>query len=206
MEKVTFAPLIELLKENGENLNQLLRSIRTSSPTLDSGQIPVWFKQVIEPVFSAVHLHDPTKSRKVFDLLYRETLAILSGNFDRTLARDSLLLLGQNPALTASNPGQVFRALRSAVRKIAHISMPAAEKWLELMHRSMPMIKNYPELLKIGRIAAWRCGMAHLRGLIDDPASLAPEIMLLIFSGDKGRPAELKRRWEPNQPPIAAGA
>jgi len=69
MEKISCQPLIELLRENAESLNQLLKSFNNGSKRLNTDSIPGWFKEVIEPVFIAVHQHNPTLSRRVFDAL-----------------------------------------------------------------------------------------------------------------------------------------
>ncbi len=210
MEKVTYAPLIALLQENAETLNQTLRSARAVSHQIDTADVPVWFAGVIEPVFTAIHQHDQKHSQKLFDILFRDMLSVLASpaaKADFAMNKDSRLLTALNPALTATNPTRVLKALTSAWPRISRYSPEAAKKWISMMQQIMPMIKDLKELLAAGRLAAWRCGMAHLRERVDVSAISDQRIMELIFSDEKDLTSNLKRRWNPGKitSAIAAG-
>lgn len=198
MEKLTYKPLLELLQENAENLNQVLKSFATSAGGLDSTQIHFWFKQMIEPVFIAVHEHDATKSRRVFDVVYRFMLKALTSKLDQSLAFRLALLLQLNPALFALNPGRMLNAIHAALLRISRHSPEAAEKWLEIMEQIVPLLQHEKELLESGRIAAWRCGLAHLRSLITDLNAIDTKIATIIFADEKEPTQILSRRWPEN--------
>ncbi len=204
MEKITFTPLIELLEARAEALERAIEAAKVKNLRLT--EVPSWFKNVIEPVFSALFQHDPEIAARLFEPLFRNMLKVLCGNYNVPMMGACDLLIAANPAVTGSVA--VLDAFNTALRKIGRISQAAAEKWLKLMQRIVPLAGSRDELLDAGKVAAWRCGMAHLRGLIADPQTLNPEILLLIFSGDKGCLAELKRRWNSDsaQTPIAVGA
>lgn len=198
MEKVTFPPLIALLQESSESLNQILGSAHATNLRLNSEEIPAWFKEVIEPVFQAIYDHNQALSRKVFDALFRDMLAALSvtGTMtDLNMLKQCRLLLKLNPAVTAANPDRVLKSLNTAVTRIYKHSQPAARLWISLMQKIVPLVKTHQELLSTGRVAAWRCGMAHLRELIDCPASINAQISALIFADENCTPDKLKNRW-----------
>ncbi len=188
MEKISCLPLIELLRENAENLNQMLKSFNNGPGRLNTDAIPGWFKEVIEPVFIAVHQHNPAMSRRVFDALYNDMLQTLSsaaGHQSSQLLRSCRLLLTQNPALAAVNPGRLIKTLSVATTRISRHSITAAEKWLELMQKIFAAAGNIDQLLLAARFAAWRCGMAHLRYLTGSLSSLEPVLRDLIFADEK---------------------
>lgn len=202
MEKITYAPLIALLQENAEALNQNLRSARATSNQLDTADVPVWFVAVIEPVFKAVHQHDQTRSRKLFDVLFRDMLSVLAspaGKADFTVNKACRLLTTLNPALTAGNPARIIKALTSARQRISRYSPQAAQMWISLMQQVMPLIKDLSELLAAGRLAAWRCGMAHLRRRLDVSAISDQRIISLIFADEKDPAQSLEHRWNPGK-------
>lgn len=210
MEKVTFQPLKALLKENAGNLNQILASFQAGGRRLNTHDIPAWFKEVIEPVFVAIHSHNETAAPKVFDALFSDMLAALSmpiAAIDHDILKNSRLLLQLNPALTAANPGRVLKALGSAAARIFKQSQSSARAWLALMQKIVPLAKTFKELLSTGRIAAWSCGMAHLRELIDWPATINPQIAAIIFADEKCQTDDLKSRWgsEKGTRHLAAG-
>ncbi|PKL44083.1 MAG: hypothetical protein CVV42_19665, partial [Candidatus Riflebacteria bacterium HGW-Riflebacteria-2] len=100
MEKIACKPLIELLQENAESLNQALRQTAAAASRFDPASVPAWFKSVIEPIFEAVYQHDKTRSRKVFDVLFRDMIEVLAAGTagtDFELRRDCRLLLLPNP-------------------------------------------------------------------------------------------------------------
>ena len=206
MEKVTFPPLIAILQENADVLNQTLRSSSVVSGRLRIAEVPAWFSEVIEPVFTAVYQHDQTRSRKLFDVLFRDMLAVLASsttNLEFELAKSCRLLIGLNPAITAVNTARILTPLATALQKISRHSQKAACQWLSLMEKIVPLAKDGDELLAVGRIAAWRCGMAHLRGRIVVSAELNPRIVAIIFPDEKCEPDQLKRRWNSDKTPSA---
>lgn len=198
MEKISCQPLIELLRENAESLNQLLKSFNNGSRRLNTDAIPGWFKEVIEPVFIAVHQHNPTLSRRVFDALYNDMLQTLSsaaGQQSNQLLRSCRLLLTQNPALTATNPARLIKILSVATLRISRHSIAAAEKWLALMHKIFAAAGSIDQLLLAARFAAWRCGMAHLRHLTSSLSKLEPGLRNLIFADEKISEDDLSKSW-----------
>lgn len=208
MEKVTFSPLIAILTENAEMLNQALAV--TGLVSRGTTSIPDWFSGVIEPVFVAVYKHDKTRSRKVFDVLFRDMLNLLQGSSlaDSELSRDCRLLLRLNPALAAAHPARILSAMTTALKKIVRHSHKAAQAWIELMQRIVPLVTDVDQMLAAGRLAAWRCGMAHLRDLAAIPAELDPRIVAIIFADENTSAEQFRQRWGVSQKPVvtAAGA
>jgi len=197
MEKIVCKPLIELLRENADALNQALRQAAATSNRFDPAVVPVWFKHVVEPIFAAVHELDKTRSRKVFDVLFRDTIDFLASGTagaDFELHQACRLLLLLNPKLTAANPSRLLRSLTAAVKKILRHSTAAARAWIAMMQKIVVLVVDLDELLVAGRFAAWRCGMAHLRQQLDFERRPKPEIISAVF-GDMPFGPDLKRPW-----------
>ena len=207
MEKVTFKPLVELLKRESENLNQTLKSFRTTCGNLDTEKIPVWFKEVIEPVFIEVNAVDADKSMRVFRELYRFMLQQLVSRADDRRARSCALLLKENPRLAAAHSSKLLSQLFLAQSRIEKHSQSAANEWLSVMGQIMPLTDDMNELLAAGRVAAWRCGMAHLRGLICDTEKVCKQIQKIIFSDQNIDLKENFKRWSSKDEtePLAVG-
>lgn len=210
MEKVSFQPLIEHLKENAANLNQMLNSLRTTDPRFNCDSIPAWFKNVIEPVFIAVHNYNPLRGPAVFDILFRDMLKVLlpgpaETSHDIKLNCRCLLLL--NPPITAAEPRRLLETLITGLSRLNRYSDAAAEKWISLMQQILPLAKSMEDVLAAGRVAAWRCGMAHLRIIMPCPSTLDDKIREVIFPGENCHPLALKRRWNFGEAtePVAAG-
>lgn len=201
MEKVTFVPLTELLEENAENLNQQLKYCSSGRRDFDFRQIPVWFKQVIEPVFAAVYDQDESLARRTFDMLFSFMIKALCSGGDGVVARKTACLLSLNPALIAGNPGRMLGKLYSAAQKISRHDAQKTDNWLELMSKIMPLVSEEAELLKAGRVAAWRCGMAHLRLLSQDYQDLPGDILKVIFAEEAQNPEKLLQRWVDKKEP-----
>jgi hypothetical protein len=209
MEKIVCKPLIELLRENANSLNQALRQAAAISKRFDPAAVPVWFKAVVEPIFAAVHERDKTRSRKVFDVLFRDTIDFLTSGAagsDFELHQACRLLLLLNPKLTAANPARLLRSLTAALKKILRHSTAAARAWIVMMQKIVVLVVDLEELLVAGRFAAWRCGMAHLRQQLDFERRPKPEIISAIF-GDMTFGPDLKNPWAKGEPSpgIAVG-
>lgn len=201
MEKVTFPPLIALLQENAKVLNQALRNCRAVSPQLNVADVSVWFNEVIEPVFKSVYAYDQTLSRALFDVLYADMLTVLPGakvNVNFRLLKDLRLLLGLNPAVMSTDPSLTLSSLLTALQRIRKHSFKASQNWINLMKQVIPFVKNSDELFTLGRIAAWRCGMAHLREKVEIPENIDKQILSFIFPDADVKKVErkqLRRRW-----------
>jgi len=201
MEKIACKPLIELLRENADALNQALRQAAAVSNRFDPAAVPAWFKTVLEPIFAAVHDQDKTRSRKVFDLLFLDTIEFLASGTagpDFELHQACRLLLLPNPKLTVANPARLLRALTVALKKILRYSPGAAKAWIAMMQKIVILATDIDELLVAGRFAAWRCGMAHLRRQLDFAQKLKPEILSVIF-GEAPFGPDLQCAWGPGE-------
>jgi hypothetical protein len=200
MEKVTFKPLIELLAADADSLNQMLRAF--SAKQIDSRQIPLWFKKVIEPSFKEFYGHDKEAAFRSFPILYRFMLKALTANFATELAQETALLLMKNPVLTTARPERILNSLFVAVKKIAAQSRDAAEKWLNLMQSLIGIVKSEEELFAVGRLAAWRCGMAQFRPEKKSLEKFDERVLSTVFAGLSLE--DLDKRWEKEMQPLAS--
>ncbi len=208
MEKITFPPLIELIKEKAETLNSLIRSANAISGRFNQARIPLWFQEIIQPVFQNLYKFDKSSTEKLFNLLFEDMLNSISGKHQDTewaTTVSSRLLIGLNPAICAQNPAKLFHPIICAFNKISKHSRESAKLWIEIMQQIIPEVKNLNELLFLGRVAAWRCGMAHLRDLIDFSQQIDEKFVSIIFPEDI---KTISERWGKNtdQKGISIGA
>ncbi len=206
MEKITFRPLLQYLKDNAEALNRTLQ-LSGGSNNFDRHQAIEWCTQVIQPVFSAVHTHNAELAPKTAEILFHDMFRIFKTGLNAEKLQQAAtcrLLLLIKPAITAPNPARALKKLDSALRHIRNFAPDAAFSWLELMQQAIPLCNSLDEVLVTGRIAAWRCGMAHLRLKLIIPADFNRNILSLIFAEKEIRIPRLLRPWLHDQQPVEA--
>lgn len=210
MEKVTYQPLLELIRQNADSLNQALKATMSATPAFRTDEIAGWVNRVIEPLFKAFFCQDAGKDYRLLDLLWRDMLATLSRR--ETLAHlpgaaASRLLLTLKPSIFAGNLSAMLKAMTSAYTRISRYSPQAAEKWLTIMPKAIDAAENSDEVMAAGRLAAWKCGMAHLHSRLKHARQPSESVLKAIFEETPAEPASLLQRWPGKNPaPVAAGA
>ena len=199
MEKITFPPLVDLLKERAEKLNHSLQAARAISSKFNPDEVSAWFSQVIEPVFKAAYKFEKNLSIKLFDFLFADMISVLSGpeagislNQSQRLRR----LIALNPGLFAGNSAAILNKLSAAFKKIIRNIDSRAADWLSCMEKIVPMIDSADLLLTYGKIAAWRCGLAYLHRQIDFSNILDQKVLAVIFAKEKVNLPELNLKWD----------
>lgn len=210
MEKVTFEPLLELLKQNADNLDQSLRTAMSATPAFRTAEITGWVLKIIEPVFKAFHSKDAGRNNRILDILWRDMLSALGRReiFENIAGATAVrLLLTVKPALFQQNPAGMLKALASAYLRICAHSTEAAAGWLIIMEKVISSAHDSQEILPAGRLAAWKCGMAHLFPLLIDSPKPSPAVLDIIFAENGAKPETILQRWPKKNPePAAAGS
>lgn len=166
MEKITFPPLIDHLKEQSDFYNQLYRNYQLQYGSIDGKLLSCWVVTVIEPLIKEVAIDFPEKSEAVFKAMYTELLQLLGSKIGITYKNDythGWLLCLLVPNLCATTPTRIIRSVNSAIESLRSYQPEKVTLWLELMKTSIRNCKTIEDFLACGRINGWLCGMAHLK-------------------------------------------
>jgi hypothetical protein len=168
MEKVSFPPLIAELSEKSSLYNQWYKESEMKYGNLPAHAIAGWMAEVAEPVIKATFALNsaPEKVHEVVKALYQETLKLIGSGLAiryKEEYKEAWLLMGEMPNLTIKFPIKTILLLNDV---LANLHLYAPEKitdWCRLMRSSSPEIKTIEDFKILGRMYAWKCGLAHLR-------------------------------------------
>ncbi|PWG80293.1 hypothetical protein [Pararcticibacter amylolyticus] len=166
MEKITFPPLVEYLRENAAEYNQLYYQQELKSGKMDPVLLSRWIVRVVEPIVAAAAEVSPESLPVVFKSFYVSLLSLLTGNLSLTYERqyeEAWSLCGLVPGLIAKQPQRMINALNSALLSLRQYQPGRVGDWIRLMGQTAIYCKTTVEFLNCGRITAWLCGMSHLR-------------------------------------------
>ncbi|MBS7256314.1 hypothetical protein [Flavobacterium branchiicola] len=168
MEKISFPELIAELSEKSALYNQWYNESEMKYGSLPSLVIAAWMTEVVEPIVKATVAQNsaPEKIHEVVKALYQESLKLIgSGQAIRYKKeyKTAWLLMAQMPNLAVKFPVKTISLLNDV---LSNFHLYAPEKiidWCELVQTSSDAIKTIEDFKTIGRIYAWKCGLAHLR-------------------------------------------
>lgn len=168
MEKISNPQLIEALSQNSALYNQWYREGEIKYGNLPAQAIANWMVEVVEPIVKAAFDQNsaPEKVHEVVKTLYLESLKLVGSGLAiryREEYKAAWLLLVQMPNLIVKFPIKVLTLLNDV---LLNLQLHAPEKsiaWCNLMTTSSSAINTIEDLKTVGRIYAWKCGLAHLR-------------------------------------------
>jgi hypothetical protein len=168
MEKISFLPLIEELSGKSTLYNQWYNESEMKYGSLPANVLATWMVEVVEPIVKeTVALNTaPEKVHEVVKALYQESLKLI-GSGSAIRYKDEYvaawLLMVQIPNLAVKFPIKTILLLHDV---LSNLHMYAPEKiidWCKLIRTSSSEIKTIEDFKIVGRIYAWKCGLAHLR-------------------------------------------
>ena len=168
MEKISFPPLIAELTEKSTLYNQWYNESEMKYGNLPAHVIANWMVEVVEPIVKeTISLNSaPEKVHEVVKALYQESLKLI-GSGSALRYKDEYaaawLLMAQMPNLVLKFPIKTILLLNDV---LLNFHMYAPEKitdWCKLISNSSSEIKTIEDFKSVGRIYAWKCGLAHLR-------------------------------------------
>jgi hypothetical protein len=166
MEKITYQPLINHFKEQADQYNQLYHAHEIKYGAVDASIISSWMVKIIEPILRDVTVAAPDKLPGMCKALFTELLQLLgnqSGIIYENEYQAAWLLLKKTPSVVTVHPLRTLKAINSALESLRTYKPENIFYWISLMDASIVYCQNIEELLSLGRIYAWLCGMAHLR-------------------------------------------
>lgn len=166
MEKITFHPLVEHLKEHADEYNQLYYQYQLRSGKMDPVLLSRWIVSVIEPIVVSVTDVCPESLPGVFKAFYASLLPLLASNLALIYEveyHDAWSMCTLNPRLISKQPKRIINAVNSALISLRRNQPEKVGDWIRSMARIVVYCRTADEFLNCGRIIAWLCGMAHLR-------------------------------------------
>ncbi len=180
--------MIELLEEQRDACNEKFRSRLTQGVRID---VAIWLRHVQERIAKIVDLIDeqlPERSRIALTELYDISLDLFAvGHLSDEGSSIPLLRMWDEllPALgkwIARDPRRVVGCMCNATLKISQSDLQTAHRWIECMKSVGPMADSVEQLLGIGKMAAWRSGLAEYRlAALRIAASLPAAVVVKIL-------------------------
>ncbi|KAF2336962.1 hypothetical protein [Flavobacterium daemonense] len=168
MEKITFEPLIAALSDHSALYNQWYNESEIKFGSLDAHVIANWMVEVIEPIVKAVVAENtaPEKIHEVVKALYLESLKLIGSGMAiryKDEYKEAWLLLSKIPNLALKFPLKTISLLHDVLLNLEVYAPDKTLQWCKLVEVSSAEIKTIEDFKIVGRIYAWKCGLAHLR-------------------------------------------
>lgn len=172
-----------VLGRNRDKLNTKFAYARHAYPALDGEALKEHLLLLVAPVVEAVHQHAPQRSEEVALALYDISLDLVGKTLFGAETRYPALLRGwqqlfhQLPQLLTEDPLRFSGAVMNALfnLSVAHNTRPTF--WIDEMLRLGRQCDELDSFLDVGKVVAWRAGMAHFRdGALDACLRLAPAL------------------------------
>ena len=186
MEKISYLPLITELSEKSALYNQWYNESEMKYGSLPAQVIAGWMVEVVEPVIIEVVTVNsaPEKVHEVVKALYQESLKLI-GNGSAIRYKDDYknawLLMAQMPGLLVKFPTKTISLLNDVLSSFQIYAPEKITEWCNLIKSSSVEIKTIEDFKTIGRIYAWKCGLAHLRmRLKADFAELSENLQQIV--------------------------
>ncbi|MTH16572.1 hypothetical protein [Flavobacterium sp. LC2016-01] len=168
MEKISFPPLIAELSDNSTLYNQWYNESEMKFGNLDAHIIASWMVEVVEPIVKAIAALD-TASEKIHEVvkaLYLESLKLIGSGMAiryKDEYKEAWLLLAKMPNLAIKFPIKTIALLHDVLLNLEVHVPEKTIQWCKLVESSSTEIKTIEDFKIVGRIYAWKCGLAHLR-------------------------------------------
>lgn len=174
-------PLAEVLAAGRRQFNQRVEETRRRTPGFDAADFASFLQHQLDPLVSAVHTVAPARTAAVALAAYDIALVLCAQGLAGPGARLPLLnnawrtLLPQLASLIAEQPHDLLGALSNAAVHLGTVEGARPAEWMERMARLGPGCDTPAQLLALGKVLAWRAGLAHFRTGALQAASALPE-------------------------------
>lgn len=209
-------PLSRALDARREHINARVSAALRANPRLRAEAVQDFLVETLAPLAEVIAAVDPARGPETVERLVEVALPLLGRDLLGPAARSPALGQGWAamacwPSLLVAEPVRLARAISNAMYNLGNQQGARPLEWIERM--SGVAAESVETLLEVGRLAAWRAGLAHAReGALSVactlPPSLAGTALGLPIASTRDRDRMIDRlvadRWaDPLLPPDA---
>lgn len=218
--------LASVLKARRADFNQRFLAAQQQQRTLTAEVWHAFLRETLSPVAEIVAAHDASAVDGVIDVLYDQALPLVAKQWLGPAPRDAVFaacykqLLAALAPLLVREPERVSGALLNALHQLCTIDGARAREWTQRMAailKPAATSATVEQALALGRVIAWRVGLASqremaLRDASSLPADWTRAALDLPFTPDAGlwntlaqQPAMRAEEKEPPKQPEWLG-
>lgn len=159
----------QALEQRRESLNGRVANARRSLPRLQNEAVLTFIAHTLRPIADATAAVDPSRTGEVVERLLDVALPLLGRELLGPGAHSPLInwgwesLLPGWPRLVLEDPVRLARAVSNALHNLGAQSGARPLQWIEKMEVLGDAARSVDELLELGKVAAWRAGLAQYR-------------------------------------------
>lgn len=175
--------LAAVLAANRERLNARVAAARMSGRGVDAKELGELLQTAVAPAVDALNASDAAAAERAALALIELTIDLLAADVIGANARVPAIvpawqrILPLTRRLLRYDARRVAGAMTNALTNIATFAPAAATRWIESVADVASDLEALDDLLRAGRVAAWRAGLAHLReSALNDCAALPPNV------------------------------
>jgi hypothetical protein len=211
-------PFAQVLAAGRRQFNARVEEARRRSPGFDAAAFASFVQGEVDGVVAAVHAVAPNRVTAVAPVAYDMALSLCLHGLAGPAARAQLLnqawsqLFPKLAARVAEQPQDVLGALSNAVVHLGGVDGARSAEWLARMVELAPSAATVGQLLDLGKVLAWRSGLAHFRtGALLAADALPPALQLAAVGAQEDshwvalRAAMAADPWASPQPRRAEG-
>lgn len=176
------------LQQRRESINGRVANARRGLPRLQSEAVLAFIGSTLRPIAEATDALDPGRTGEIVERLLDVALPLLGRDLLGPGAHSPLLgwgwetLLPRWPRLVLEDPVRVARAVSNALHNLGAQAGARPLQWIERMGPLGEQVRSAHELLEVGKLVAWTCGLAqYRRGAIQAARGLSPELVALAI-------------------------
>lgn len=160
---------VSVLSARRADYNAQFAAARRAAPELDETAFKAFLTSSIEPLVNAVAALDMSALLEVTDVAYGVGLELLSQRLagprapSPALDRGFQILFPSLARFIARAPALLLPRLCNALQQLATVPGARPDDWMRGLSQLAPALENSEELLSLGQILAWLCGLAHYR-------------------------------------------
>lgn len=163
------AAFASALSARRSDYNAQFLAARRAAPELTEEAFFAFLQGSVDPLVAAVAAHDHTAVAEVVDEAYALGLSLLAQRLAGPRAYYAAIdaafrgLFPQLVRFVAAAPGLVLPRLCNALHQLATTPGARPDAWCSNVARLAPQVKDVTELLTVGQVCAWQCGLSHYR-------------------------------------------
>ena len=178
-----------VLKAAREDFNAQFRQAQHTYPALDATAFSEFLHHAADPLVSAVASVRPDAVVDTARAAYEFALTLVGRQLAGSRAREPWVakvwrsVLCAAAPLVARDPWRLISAVSNATLNLAATPGVRTTDWITGLQAVAPRAEHAETLLALGKILAWRCGMAHFRQAALAAAAQLPPALTLAAVG-----------------------